>query len=387
MSLGALAAGHHILIKRTPLHEVQKQEGGRVSRIGPWVRAERFGDVRSEVRAVHEKAGIYDASTLGKFLLFGPDAEKLWNHVNTNNIDKVKEGKILYTATCNEEGVPIDDGILIKLPDGKYYLTTSTARAPMTQALYRKWCVENGWTAYLLDWTDHMAGINLTGPKARTILEKLTKDNLFNEAFPYMQWRQMEVRGVPCFVFRLGFTGELSYELHFPAGYAPGVYREILASGRDEGLQPFGTEALLTCRLEKGHIIPGKDTDANTTLRGAFGSHIHFLWDQKKADMVGGPVLKQMRDHSPMGVVGFAVSGDAGLYSGFIVKEGARRSGHVTSVCYSEALGKTVGLVLVDNHEEIKKRGSMVLFGDGREVVVEYQNPPFYDPKGERMKI
>jgi glycine cleavage system aminomethyltransferase T len=88
-----------------------------------------------------------------------------------------------------------------------------------------------------------------------------------------------------------------------------------------------------------------------------------------------------------MGVVGFSIEADAGISNGFIIKEGTRRRGHVTSVCYSQALGKTIGLALVDNHEEIKKTGSMIIFGGGQEVVAHYQKPPFYDPKGERMKI
>ena len=387
MSLGALTAGYHTLVKRTPLHDVQIQEGGKPSRIGPWIRMEHFGNIEAEIKAVHETAGIYDASTLGKFLLYGPDAEKLWNFVNTNNIEKLRKGKILYTAACNEEGVPIDDGIVIKLADGKYYLTTSTARATMTPAWYRKWCRENEWKAYLVNWTDKMAGFNLTGPNARHILEKMTSENIANDTFPYMHWRDMEIAGVKCFVFRLGFTGELSYELHCSASYAPDLWRKTFLAGQRYSLKPFGTEALLTCRLEKGHIFPGIDTDGETTLQGAFGNHIRFLWDRTKPDMVGGPILKHLDGRSRMGVVGFSIEADAGISNGFIIKEGSRRFGHVTSVCYSKALGRTIGLALVDNHEEIKKTGSMVIFGGGNEVVAYYQNPPFYDSNGERMKI
>ncbi len=88
-----------------------------------------------------------------------------------------------------------------------------------------------------------------------------------------------------------------------------------------------------------------------------------------------------------MGVVGFSIQADAGISNGFIIKEGSRRCGHVTSVCYSKVLGRTIGLALADNHEEIKKNGAMIIFGGGHEVVAHYQNPPFYDPTGERMKI
>ncbi|OGR27989.1 MAG: hypothetical protein A2277_06945 [Desulfobacterales bacterium RIFOXYA12_FULL_46_15] len=387
MSLGALAAGHHVMMRQTPLHEVQEQAGGKPSRIGAWFRMEHFGDIPGEIKAVHENVGMYDASTLGKFLLFGPDAERLWNHVNTNNIGKLKPGKSLYTATCNEEGVPIDDGIVIRLPDGKLFFTTSTARGPATLAHYRKHCHEHNWKAYLVDWTDRMAGINLTGPKARLLLEKLTQEDISNKVFPYMHWREMDIAGVNCFVFRLGFTGELSFELNFPAGYAPGLWQHIFSAGRDFGLQPFGTEALLTCRLEKGHVIPGMDTDGNTTLIGAFGTHLNFLWDKTKPDMIGGPVLRHLGNESNMGVVGFSLTGKEDIKNGFIVREGNRRAGHVTSVCHSQTLGKTIGLALVDNPGEIKKRGTLVLYGNGSEWTANYQSPPFYDLKGERMKI
>jgi sarcosine oxidase subunit alpha len=387
MSLGALAAGHHIMAKQTPIHDVQIQHGGKPTRIGPWIRMEHFGNPEAEIKAVHETAGIYDASTLGKFLLYGPDAEKLWNFVNTNNIERLEKNKIFHTATCNEEGVPIDDGIVIKLADGKVYFTTSTARAPMTPAWYRKWCRENGWTAYLVNWTDKMGGFNLTGPNALDILETLTGKNVSNETLPHMHWCEMEIEGVECYLFRLGFTGELGYEVHCPSSYLPDLWQKIFAVGLEYGLKPFGTEALLACRLEKGHILPGIDTDGDTTLHGAFGNYVRFLWDRSKPDMVGGPILKCLDGRSRMGVVGFSIEADAGISNGFIIKEGTRRRGHVTSVCYSQALGKTIGLALVDNHEEIKKTGSMIIFGGGQEVVAHYQKPPFYDPKGERMKI
>ncbi|MFA5903420.1 MAG: glycine cleavage T C-terminal barrel domain-containing protein, partial [Desulfobacula sp.] len=387
MSLGALAAGHHVLIRRTPLHEVQEQAGGKFSRIGAWLRMEHFGDIPAEIRAVHESVGIYDASTLGKFLLFGPDAEKLWNYINTNNIEKLRPGKILYTATCNEEGVPVDDGIVIGLADGKYFFTTSTARGPATVSHYRKHCHEHHWKANLVDWTDRMAGINLTGPKARRLLEKLTREDISNKAFPYMHWREMDISGVNCFVFRLGFTGELSFELNFSAGYAKSLWQSILSEGRDLGLKPFGTEALLACRLEKGHVIPGMDTDGNTSLTGAFGTHLNFLRDKTKPDMVGGPVLRHLGNDSNMGVVGFSLIGKEDIKNGFIVREGNRRAGHVTSSCYSQILGKTIGLALVDNPGEIRKRGTLVLYGNGSEYTANHQSPPFYDLKGERMRI
>jgi sarcosine oxidase subunit alpha len=126
LSMGSLAAGLHDQPKLTPLHHIQIEQGGKPMRAGPWIRIEDFGDPEKESMAVRNAAGICDVSTLGKFRIFGPDAEKLLNLINLRGVDGLKDDKILYTAACNEEGVCIDDGIVIKLGEHDYYFTTST---------------------------------------------------------------------------------------------------------------------------------------------------------------------------------------------------------------------------------------------------------------------
>ena len=384
MSLGALASGHGSSVRHSPLHQVQEKYGAKAKRIGPWLRVEDFGDPEKEVFAVHNAAALLDVSTLGKFRIHGPDAEKLWNRINTNRLEKLKGKKILYTATCNEEGVLLDDGIAVKIADHDYYFTTSTARAALTPAWYARWAREEDWKVWLVNLTDNLAGINLAGPRAREILAKLTNSDLSKASLPYMHWDRMDIAGVKTMVFRMGFMGQLSYEIHCPSSQSAYLWEKMLQAGTPLGLRPAGTEALLTCRLEKGHVLPGIDTDGYTTLHEA---GMTWLWDQSKEELVGGPMLRLLKDKAPkLSIAGFSVAGRVGIKEGFLVVNGSERLGYVTSQRYSAALNKTVGLALIKPGPDIREGGHLNLAGDGQQFKVPYQRPPFYDPKGERMR-
>jgi sarcosine oxidase subunit alpha len=385
--LGVLGAGLHDQPRLTPLHHVQIRQGGKSLRTGPWIRIEHFGSPEQESMAVRQSAGICDVSTLGKFRVFGPDAAKLLNRVHTKGVDKLGGAKILYTAACNEEGVIIDDGIIIRRDDLDYYVTASTARGPLAKEWYARWQRDENWNVWVSNLTDAYGGMNLSGPKSREILSQVIDVDISNQALPYMHWASASVAEVPCLVFRMGFLGELSYEIHCAASHATHVWQSLLDRGKEFGLKPVGLETQLSCRLEKGHVLPGLDTDGNTTL---FEAHFGWLRDKDRHDMVGGPMLKLL-EKAPLRarVTPFGLEGRVDLKEGYLVvsREKPGRVGHITSVRYSPTLNRTVGLALVEPHSEMKDTGELTLAGGGREFKAKIAKTPFYDQKGERLTL
>lgn len=384
LSMGVLSAGIHDQPRLSPLHHIQIKQGGKPIRTGPWIRIEHFGNPEKESLAVRKTAGLCDVSTLGKFRIFGTDSEKLINRVNTKGIAGLAKEKILYSAACNEEGVFIDDGIFIKQDDHDFYFTTSTARGPATMEWYARWRREENWKVYMVNLTEAYAGMNLSGPRARDILSRLTDTDLSNESMPFMHWKQMEIAGVQALVFRMGFLGELSYEIHCPASTGTYLWEKIIEGGTPSGLRAVGLETQLTCRLEKGHVLPGLDTDGNTSL---FEANMDWLWDRTKDDTIGGPMLKLLADKPFKNqVIGFSLDGRPGLMEGNIIVDGTDLLGYITSVRYSTFLEKTIGLALVKPHAEWKEGGHVTIVLDGKEIKAHYTHPPFYDPKGERLR-
>ena len=277
------------MYKQTPLHAIQDAAGGQMERIGVWKRARYFSadkDIVPEIDAVHHRVGMLDASTLGKFRLFGPDAIHVLQRIYIGNMAGILTNKIKYAAMCNEDGCLIDDGVVVKRGDNDYYFTTSSARAGATIEWIRYHTRYDNWRFHLVNLTDAFGVINLAGPRSRDVLSRITDADI-SEAFPYAGYREFAVqKTIPVRVMRLGFVGELSYEIHIPASQTAVVWHLLMEAGREFDICPFGLEAQNVLRLEKGHIIIGLETEQRTTLHDlGLGS----LWhrDKPSAKTVG----------------------------------------------------------------------------------------------------
>ncbi len=386
MSLGAMAAGFHDHPQLSPLHYAQLEQGGNPLRMGTWVRMVDFGDEEAESLAVHNAAGVCDVSMFGKFRVFGPDAEKLLNRVMTRKVDNLAGNKILYYASCNEEGTLIDDGVALKMGEHDYFVTTTAYRAPVTEEWFARWCREENWQVNVVNVSDNSAGMNVAGPRAREILSQLTDADISEQALPFLTWGRIEVAGVKVIVMRMGFLGELSFELFCPASQAAFLWQRINEVGKPLGLVPFGLEALNICRLEKGHVLPNIDTDSFTNLHEAsFGWMLH----PTKMETVGRPMLDLYADQPfREQVIAFSIDGRSPVSDGALVVDGTQQLGRVTSIRYSPLLGKTIGLALVAPHEDWREGGKVKFwFDDGQQAEANFAKPPFYDPAGERMKM
>jgi sarcosine oxidase subunit alpha len=293
---------------------------------------------------------------------------------------------------CNEEGIVSDDGVTAHLAEESWYMTTTSSGAT---AVYEtiEWYLQSGWEyeVELVNITDSFAAMNLTGPLARETLQPLTDIDLSPEAFPYMGARQGQVAGVPATVLRIGFTGELGYEIHVPAGYGLFVWETLLETGRAYGITPFGVEAQRVMRLEKGHIIVGQDTDGLTDPLMA-----NQGWAVKldKGDFLGRPSLVRVAQRGiSHKLVGYR------MLDPQVVPEEANQIvepdsaapiglaiiGRVTSARYSPTLKQSLGLcwLPVDRCEPgtqftVRIRGEL----HWAKVV----SLPFYDPEGERLR-
>jgi sarcosine oxidase, subunit alpha len=390
--LSTYAGSNHDMSKRTPVHDSQVQAGGKMERIGVWNRARRFSSeisARKEIENVRNNVGLLDASTLGKFRIFGPDALKALQRVYVGDMSKVAKGKVKYSAMCNEDGCLLDDGIVTKIRENDYYMTASTGRAGQTIEWIRFHTRYDKWNFHMVNLTDAYGVINLAGPNARRVLEKMTKADVSNEAFPFSGYREFSIQNVPIRAMRLGFVGELSYELHVPSSYMQSLWEFLEKAGKEFGIQNFGLEAQNTLRMEKGHIIIGSESEQRTTIHDL---GLGFLWYRNKpeADTVGAFALKDTEHRKGrLKLVGFKMKEP----NKRVPKDGSpivdsRIRGYVCTARYSWTLQEPIGMALVD--DDLCAEGTMLkIYEDGCKgnlLSAKVVSMPFYDPDGKRMR-
>jgi sarcosine oxidase subunit alpha len=231
--------------------------------------------------------------------------------------------------------------------------------------------------------TGALAAVNVAGPNARTAMERVSSDDFSNEGFTYLDAKHVRVAGVPTLALRIGFVGELGYELHFPSPHGEFVWDALLAQGADLGARPFGLEPQRILRLEKGHVIVSQDTDSESNVLEAA---MPWIYKADKDDFVGKWATGQVADRGLRWMLaGFeSPTGKLPLEGGQVVVEG-RSAGRVTSARHSAELGKVIGLAILPI-ELAADGGEFQVVVDGRPVPMRVHLGPFFDPAGERLK-
>lgn len=394
-TLATYTGPRHSIYKQTPLHRDQATRGGIFRNAGVWRRARYFSedlDCRAEIHNVRENVGLLDGSTLGKFRLYGPDALKALQRVYISNMEKTPLGRCKYSAMCNDTGNVVDDGVVTKIAENEYYFTTTSSRAGITIEWIRYHTRYDGWDFKIINLTDAMGSINVAGPNARKVVQKITAEDLSNEAVPYMAYREILVGdGIPARCLRLGFVGELSYELHVPSSYCQLVWDLLWEAGQEFGIRPFGMEAQNCLRAEKGHVIVGTESEQRVTLTDI---GMGFLWARQDtaSKKVGAPALRACaRQAGRMKLVGFR-SSDSGVspLDGDIVVDGGEIVGYACTTRFSETLGWQYGMALLD--EPYTQEGSEINFyqglgQDSKRYTATVIPPHFYDPEGRRLRM
>jgi sarcosine oxidase, subunit alpha len=379
--------------RRTPIDSEHARLGAVWMPAANWRRPEYYavpGETRAqsvdaEVHAVRNTVGLIDVGTLGKIEIYGPDAALLLDRAYAGRYSDLKVGMTRYGLMLDESGVIVDDGVIARLDPEVYYFTTTTGgSATVFRELLRLNALW-GLDCALVNVTGHRAAFNFAGPASREILQKLTDIDLRDEAFPYLAVRSGQVAGVAARLLRVGFVGELGYEIHVAAGGGLEAWRALYAAGLPRGLRPFGVEAQRVLRLEKGHLIVGQDTDGLTDPQEA-----NALWAvaMKKPFFVGQRSLRILQARGPrqklMGIE-LAATSPLPKECHLVIDKGAI-AGRVTSVTHSRALNKSIGLAMLSPDLAQVGRDIHIRLDDGELLPARVVAAPFYDPKNLRQK-
>ena len=388
-------------IRRTPLHAWHEAHGAHWEPVGHWRRPYAYPQGREslseavsrEVKNARQALGLLDASTLGKILVKGPDAGRFLDMLYTGRMSTLKPGRCRYGLMCTENGFLSDDGVVARLDEQTFLCHTTTGGADHIHAWMEDWlqCEWWDWQVHTLNVTEAYGQIAVVGPNARTALERLGGMDVSSAALPFMGWAEGEIGGFPARVYRISFSGELSYEIAVPAGRALELWERLLEVGADLGAMPYGTEALHVMRAEKGFIMIGDETDG-TVIPQDLG--LSWAIAKKKDDYLGKRAQARvgMTDPARWQLVGLETLDGGVLPDGaYAVAPGRnelgqrRMVGRVTSTYYSPTLGRGIAMGLVERGPE--RLGEVLSFPgtDGATHKARIVAPVFYDPEGEKL--
>ncbi len=380
-----LAAGARFPLEyRTALHDRHLRLGATMEWTGVWKRPERYGDVLSEYWAVRQRASIMDVSTLGKYRIAGKDATEFLERLYPCHVGTIAPGRSRYALLLNEAGYVFDDGLICSLGPGGYYVTVTSGGADQAETWFRDWAETWSLQVHIANLTGTLGAINLAGPKAREVLAALTPTPVDSAAIPYNQHREITVAGVKCRVLRVGFVGELSYELHHPRLESGTLWDALMDAGRPCQLVPHGLEALRLLRLEKGHIIVGQDTEFDATP-----AKLGLDWAARmdKPFFVGRAALDRLgRLERDRELVGYTFPGPGAPPDGAQVLVDGERIGYLTSSRFSPVLGHGIALGCVKRSSAGVPSTVTSDDGAGRRFQGTRSAGPFYDPEGARLR-
>ena len=381
--------------QRTPMHRRHVELGAQMMPSGLWHRpayygapAERDAAIAAEAAAVRSAAGLIDVSTLGKIEVMGPDAGRFLDAVYLTSHGKQPIGGARYALRCDATGALVDDGVMCRLSRDYYYVSTTSGQATATHRhmlwLQAQWRMR----IEIAGVTGAYAAINLAGPAARDILQKLASDiDLSADAFPYMTLRMGHLDGIRARLIRVGFVGELGYEIHVPAMSGEVLWDRLMDAGHAEGLRPFGVEAQRLLRLEKGHAIIGQDTDGLTTPQEA---NMAWAVAKKKGDYWGRAAVEARGSRGAEKLlVGFRLNDPAAPVPPecCLVIEAGEIMGRVTSASASAACGGVIGLGVLAANLAAPGTEFRIKLPDGRFIDATVTPTPFYDPGNERQAL
>ena len=390
-------------LRRTPIQGWHEANGAYFEPVGLWRRPycfPRSGEthhqaVEREVLNTREHLGLLDASTLGKIIVKGPDAGRFLDMLYTGVMSTLPVGKCRYGLMCNEQGFLSDDGVVARIDDDTFLCHTTSGGADRIHAWMEDWlqCEWWDWQVYTANVTEQYAQIAVVGPNARNLLQALGGMDVSKDVLPFMQWADGTLAGFSVRVYRISFSGELSYEIAVPASQGAAFWEACINAGANLGAMPYGTEALHVMRAEKGFIMIGDETDG-TVIPQDLG--LTWAISKKKADYLGkrGQERTYLASADRWKLVGFETLDGSVIPDGaYILAPGTNANGQrnvqgrVTSTYHSPTLKRGIAMGLI--HKGPDRMGEVVEFNTvaGGTVQARVCDAVFYDKEGAKQNV
>ena len=390
-------------VRKTALHEWHEAAGAPMEVVGQWHRPWYFprdgealhAAVARECLAVRNSVGAMDASTLGKIDARGSDVVEFLERIYTHDVGRMKIGRCVYGIMLGEDGMLMDDGVMARLGEQHFYLTTTTGGAAHVLGWLEKW-LQTEWPeleVYLTSLTEHYSTIAVAGPNSRRVLESLGCDiPLDKESFPFMAVRPAVLADMRVTLFRVSFSGELAFEINIDSNFALAMWERVMEAGKAFDIAPYGTETMHVLRAEKGFIIVGQETDGSVT---PVDLGMNWLLSKEK-DFLGKRSLRRpdcLREDRKQ-LIGLLSSDDRTVLpeGTQLVEETGKPTpvpmcGHVTSSYRSACLGHPIALALVAGGRNRKGETIQAVLPDREPLPVQIVAPTFYDPRGRRQHV
>lgn len=407
VTLGALAGESRGEIfqplRKTPMHAWHEANHAYMEPVGLWRRPYTFPragenheqSVHREVINTRTNLGLLDASTLGKIIVKGPDAGRFLDMLYTGVMSTLPVGKCRYGLMCSEQGFLSDDGVVARISEDTWLCHTTSGGADRIHAWMEDWlqCEWWDWQVYTANITEQLAQVAVVGPNARKLLEKMGGMDVSKETLPFMQWADGTLGGFPVRVYRISFSGELSYEIAVPASVGAAFWEALHKAGAEFGAMPYGTEALHIMRAEKGFIMIGDETDGTIIPQDL---NLGWAISKKKADFLGkrGQERSHLASADRWKLAGFeTLDGSVVPDGAYIVSAGINANGQgntqgrVTSTYYSPTLKRGIAMGLIKGG--LDRIGDVVEFNtvSGGTVKAKVVDPVFYDKDGEKQNV
>jgi sarcosine oxidase subunit alpha len=381
-------------VRHTAMHYRHLELGAKMMPAGNWQRPAFYGKseqrddcMKMESQHVRNKVGIIDISTLGGIEIRGTDAAEFMNRMYTFAFLKQPVGKTRYAVLTNEHGVVIDDGVACRLSDEHFYVTATTSGVDQVYRSMLKWNAQWRLDIDIANVTSAFAAVNVAGPDSRKVIEKIAEGvDCSTEAFPFLAYREGKVAGINARLLRVGFVGELGYEIHVPANQGEALWDAIINAGKAFDIKPFGVETQRLLRLEKGHIIVSQDTDGmshpgEVSMGWAISRKKPFFVGSRSVDIV-------MAREQTRKLVGFVLPKNVERpKEGHLVLENGDISGNVTSCEYSSAVDAIIGMAYAGINQSEVGTSIDIRVDNGLIVKAKVVAMPFFDPENKRQEL
>ena len=401
--VGREVGKHYRPTRKSPIHEWHEKNNAVFVDAGLWLRPRYyqqdkqetlFEAAKREANNVRKNVGVCDVTSLGKIDIKGPDSAEFLNRIYTNAWMKLPVGKARYGVMLREDGIVFDDGTTTRISENHFHMTTTTAQAVNVLA-HLEYYLQVVWPELdvnVLSTTEQWAGAAVAGPKSRNLLKKLFPEtDVSNEGFPFMGFKEENLFGIPARVFRISFSGELAYEINVESDHGIFMWKKIIELGKNMNIQPYGTEALSTLRIEMGHVagseIDGRTIPSDLSLEGMLS---------KKKDFVGKRSLNREAFLNPnrekiVGVIPVDKKTMIPEGSHLVKDKNAAlpnpKLGHISASCWSVEYNNPFSLAIL---KEGKKRIGEKLYAlsplKDKSIEVEIVSSHYVDPKGERVR-